>query len=105
MLRSRRRQLHARIGRALCSRSAGQAEAPPELVAEHFTRAGLAREAAHHWLRAGERAKAAHTNREAASHLSRCLEALSGSTGAPEEQEVAESLEVTALALLGDLAG
>ncbi|MDG9688464.1 hypothetical protein QC334_38130, partial [Streptomyces sp. DH18] len=51
IIRSRRRDLHARIGRALVeARVPERATARPQLIAWHFTEAGLAAEAAAWWL-------------------------------------------------------
>gem|GEM_PF-6018818 len=103
MLRARRRQLHARIAEALAGEG-GNIEGSPEVVAEHLHRAGLWERAATLWLRAGARAAAGHANREAASHLRRCLEALAQSDGTADPA-AREETEVAALTLLGDLAG
>jgi class 3 adenylate cyclase/pimeloyl-ACP methyl ester carboxylesterase len=101
MLRSRRRQLHARIAQAL----EHQTVSPPELVAEHYTRASMFDEASRYWLLAGERAKLAYANREATSHLTRCLSVLSEQGASSEDRHpTAQHTEIAALALLGDLA-
>lgn len=73
MLKSRRRQLHADIARALVERFPALAEGQPEIVAYHFTEAGLAREATDHWIKAGRLAHAQWANREAASFFERAL--------------------------------
>jgi pimeloyl-ACP methyl ester carboxylesterase len=104
LLRSRRRELHATIARTLSSGEMSGPESSPEVVAEHFTRAGLGEEAARHWLEAGRRAKAAYANREAASHLEKCLDVLESTGQRPGDRERAET-EADALTLLGDLAG
>jgi len=56
LLLSRRRQLHAQIAHALSDRFPEVVESQPEIVAHHYTEAGLIREAVDCWLRAGERA-------------------------------------------------
>jgi predicted ATPase/class 3 adenylate cyclase/DNA-binding SARP family transcriptional activator len=76
MLRSQRRQLHADIASALIKRSPAQTESQPEIVAHHFTEAGLAREATDHWIKAGRLAHARWANREAASFFERALRGL-----------------------------
>ena len=53
MLKSRRRQLHASIAKVLVERFPAMAESLPEVVAHHFTEAGLASEAIGYWLKAG----------------------------------------------------
>jgi class 3 adenylate cyclase/tetratricopeptide (TPR) repeat protein len=72
-LHERRKVLHARIGRALESRFPATAETQPELIAHHFTEAGLAAEAIPHWHRAGERAVQRGSNSEAINYLTRGL--------------------------------
>src|SRR4029078_6885770 len=54
LLRSRRQEIHARIAQVL--KDADEVE--PELIAYHFTNAGLFQEAAPKWLRAGQLAVA-----------------------------------------------
>jgi class 3 adenylate cyclase/tetratricopeptide (TPR) repeat protein len=70
LLRSRRQEIHARIAQVL--KDANEAE--PELIAHHFTNAGLLLEAAPEWLRAGQQAVARSANIEAIAHLTRALE-------------------------------
>src|SRR5207342_1138177 len=53
MLKSRRRQLHAGIAQTLVERSPALIESQPEIVAHHFTEAGLASEAIGHCVKAG----------------------------------------------------
>jgi class 3 adenylate cyclase/tetratricopeptide (TPR) repeat protein len=72
-LQERRKVLHERIGRALESRFPAIAETQPELIAHHFTEAGLAAEAIPHWHRAGERAVQRGSNSEAINYLTRGL--------------------------------
>jgi predicted ATPase len=54
LLRSRRRQYHRRIARVLAERFPATAATRPELLADHFSRAGLDAEAVPYWLRAGQ---------------------------------------------------
>jgi predicted ATPase len=65
MLKSRRRQLHASIANVLVERYSTMAESLPEVVAHHFTEAGLASEAIGYWRKAGQRASARLAMREA----------------------------------------
>lgn len=73
MLKSRRRQLHASIANVLVERFAALAETLPEIVAHHFTEAGLATEAIGHWFKAGQRATERSADQEAVRHLERGL--------------------------------
>src|SRR5439155_7358752 len=65
MLKSRRRQLHASIAKVLVERFPEMAETLPEVVAHHFTEAGLTSEAIGYWLKAGRLASARSANLEA----------------------------------------
>ena len=74
LLRSRRREIHAMIGRTLMERFPERCEAQPELVARHLTEAGHTEDAIRFWRQAGERAMARSAQAEAALHLSHALE-------------------------------
>jgi class 3 adenylate cyclase len=76
MLRSRRRQLHADIANVLVERLAATVERLPEVVAHHFTEAGLASEAIDFWLKAGRLAHVRWALREAVEFFERALEVL-----------------------------
>jgi class 3 adenylate cyclase/DNA-binding SARP family transcriptional activator len=71
MLKGRRRQLHAVIARALVERFPALVESQPEVVAQHFTEAGFAREAIGYWVKAGRLAGVRSANREAVSSFER----------------------------------
>ena len=73
LLKSKRQQLHARIAEVLEERFPGRIEAEPELLAHHYTEAGLAQPALGYWLRAGERAARRSAHLEAIAHLRRGL--------------------------------
>jgi len=76
LLRSKRNILHARIAEVLCNRFPEIAASQPELVAHHFTAAGLTEVAVRWWFRAGERAVFRSANTEAVAHLSQARELL-----------------------------
>jgi tetratricopeptide (TPR) repeat protein len=78
MLASRRRQLHARIAKALIEQFATLAESEPEVVARHYTEAGLATEAIDYWLKAGRLAVARSAGREAVASFEQALQLLDG---------------------------
>jgi tetratricopeptide (TPR) repeat protein len=69
LLRKRRRTLHARIASAIETRFAQTLDAQPELVAHHFSEAGLPEKAIGYWLQAGRLAAARSANVEAIAHL------------------------------------
>jgi class 3 adenylate cyclase/predicted ATPase len=78
LLRSTRQQYHQRIARVLVETFPETAEEQPELVAHHYTEAGLAEPAVLHWGRAGARAARRSAHREVIGHLTRALDVLSG---------------------------
>jgi predicted ATPase len=94
LLKSRRRQLHARIAEVLEQRFPDRAAAEPELLAHHFTEAGSVERAVPYWQRAGERAGARSANAEAASHLRSGLALLSALPESPERSRQELALQV-----------
>ena len=76
MLKSRRRQLHSSIAKVLVERFPARVESQPEVVAGHFTEAGLPIEAIGYWVKAGRLASARSANAEAAKSLERALSLL-----------------------------
>jgi class 3 adenylate cyclase/predicted ATPase len=76
LLREPRRALHARIAETIESQFAEIAESQPELLARHYTEAGLIAKAAGLWGKAGERSLARSALVEAAAQLTRALEQL-----------------------------
>ncbi len=85
LLKSKRQQLHARIAEALEGQFPETAETQPEVLAQHFTDAGLAERAIPYWRRAGELAAARSANVEAIAHLSKGLELVGTLPEAPEQ--------------------
>jgi class 3 adenylate cyclase len=77
VLRSTRQQHHQRIAQVLAGRFPGTAETQPELLAHHYTEAGLREQAMPYWQHAGQRALQRSANLEAVSHVTRGLEVLS----------------------------
>jgi predicted ATPase len=75
-LLERRRVLHERIARFLEAQFPETVETQPELIAHHYTEAGLGAQAISYWQRAGERALQRSANVEAISHLAKGLELL-----------------------------
>jgi class 3 adenylate cyclase/predicted ATPase len=74
LLKRRRQELHARIAASIEAGFPQLVEAQPELVARHFSEAGLAEKAIPCWLRAGRLAAARSANEEAIAHLRSGLE-------------------------------
>jgi predicted ATPase len=69
LLKSTRQQYHHRIADVLETQFPETAETQPELLAHHYTEAGLAEKAVHYWHHAGQRAIERLANVEAISHL------------------------------------
>jgi predicted ATPase len=69
LLKSRRQQLHGRIGQILEERSAAGMEALPEVIAYHFSEAGLAEQAVKYWWQAAQLAIQRSATLEAIAHL------------------------------------
>jgi class 3 adenylate cyclase/tetratricopeptide (TPR) repeat protein len=69
LLRSRRRQIHERVGRALIERFPESADAEPEVVAYHFSNAQMPDLASTYHERAGDHAVARSAFAEAAAHF------------------------------------
>jgi class 3 adenylate cyclase/predicted ATPase len=76
LLRAPRRELHGRIAKALEQLFPERASIEPELLAQHFTKAGQAEIAISYWLKAGGRAAERSADEEAVRHLRRGLEVL-----------------------------
>ena len=87
MLQSRRRQLHMGIAKALVEQFPATAGSQPEVVARHYTEAGLAHEAIGYWVKAGRLALARWANREAVGFFEQALQVLEG---LPETRETLE---------------
>jgi class 3 adenylate cyclase/predicted ATPase len=73
LLKSRRQQLHQQVARILEERFAETVETQPELVAHHYTEAGLTEQAIPYWQQAGQRAVQRSAATEAERHLTTAL--------------------------------
>jgi len=76
LLRSRRRDLHARIAAILQNEFGDIAEARPELLARHYTEAGRAQDAVAYWSKAGTRSMTRSAMAEAAAQFREGLDQL-----------------------------
>ncbi|MCH8844795.1 MAG: tetratricopeptide repeat protein, partial [SAR324 cluster bacterium] len=74
LLKTKRLQIHARIAASIAERFPEQAESEPEVLAHHYTEAGLTEQAAPRWLQAGQKAARHAANTEAVSHFDKGLE-------------------------------
>src|SRR5262249_35310903 len=84
LLKSRRQQLHGQIARALEQRFAETVASEPEIVARHFTEAGLVDPAINYWLKAGHLALSRSANAEAVKHLRQGIELTQSLAFSPE---------------------
>jgi class 3 adenylate cyclase/tetratricopeptide (TPR) repeat protein len=92
------RRLHREIAHALEGGSPQLLDTQPEIVAFHFTRAGLTEKAIAYWQQAAERSIRNWANPEAVAHLTNCLKLL-GDLPASEERNRRELRLLIALAL------
>jgi hypothetical protein len=76
LLKRTRQQYHQRIAQVLEAQFPEMAQTQPELLAHHYTEAGLIAQAMPYWQRAGERATQHSANVEAINHLTKGLELL-----------------------------
>jgi class 3 adenylate cyclase/predicted ATPase len=83
LLKSRRQILHRRVAEVLLDHVAGTAAAEPELLAHHFTQAGLIEAAIEWWGKAGQRSLERSALVEAAAQLTRALEQIATLPGTP----------------------
>ena len=74
LLREQRRTLHARIAETIESEFVESAESRPELLARHWSEAGVIEKAADLWGKAGQRSLARSALVEAAEQLTRALD-------------------------------
>ncbi|MEZ0256725.1 MAG: SpoIIE family protein phosphatase [Chthoniobacter sp.] len=94
---TQRRQFHRQAGEVMEQRFPLSAETQPELLAHHFTEAGVLQKAVQYWLEAGRRSHDRFANVEAISHLKRGLELLQLLDDSPTR----DALELDLLGPLG----
>ena len=87
LLKSRRQQLHQQVARMLEERFPQTVGTQSELLAHHYTEAGLVSQAIPYWQNAGQRAIDRSANEEAISHLSKGLELLKTLPDIPERTQ------------------
>src|SRR5207244_2811857 len=87
LLRSTRQQYHQRIAQVLEARFPEVGVSQPELIAQHYTAAGLSAPAMPYWQQAGQRAVERSAHSEAIAHLTRGLEVLTPLPDTPERRQ------------------
>ena len=94
LLRSTRQQYHHRIAQVLEARFPDLCETQPELLAHHYTEAGVMAQAIPYWQQAGQRALQRSANVEAIEHLTRGLDLLKTLPESPEHAQRELDLQV-----------
>ena len=95
LLKSRRQVLHRRIAETLRDRFQTIAEVQPEVVAHHFTQAGLSEAAIEWWIKAGDRALDKSANNEAIAHLEKAISLAEGLADGPAQRLLRLRLQTT----------
>jgi class 3 adenylate cyclase/predicted ATPase/ABC-type transport system involved in cytochrome c biogenesis ATPase subunit len=95
LLKSRRQVLHQRIAQTLRDRFQTLAEVQPEVVAHHFTQAGLNEPAIEWGIKAGDRALDRSANNEAIAHLEKAIGLAEGLADGPTERLLRLRLQTT----------
>ena len=97
LVKGKRQRFHRRIADALEAQFPQTAETKPELLAHHFSEAGLAEKGAAYWLKAGLRSRERSAEVEAISHLTKGL-TLVGTLAESPERDAKELQFLSALA-------
>src|SRR5262249_30311544 len=95
LLKSTRRRYHTKIAQILKDCFPETAETQPEVLARHYTEAGLIEQALPYWQRAGERATQRSAHVEAICHLTRGLELLKTLVDTRERAQQEVTLQLT----------
>jgi class 3 adenylate cyclase/predicted ATPase len=95
LVKSRRKELHSRIAEVLVREFSDRVTSAPELLAHHYTEAGLVEQAIPYWQRAGERAVERSANAEAISHLNNGLELIRNLPDSAERAQHEVALQLT----------
>jgi DNA-binding winged helix-turn-helix (wHTH) protein/predicted ATPase len=91
---SQRQLLHRHAAELLEQQLAKAVETPPELVAHHYTEAGLIAQALPYWLQAGQRATQRSANREAIGHLQKGIALVQTLPDSPERARQELQLQI-----------
>jgi DNA-binding winged helix-turn-helix (wHTH) protein/predicted ATPase len=105
LVRARRQQLHADVARALEAQFAEVVAREPEVLAHHFTAAGLAEQAVHYWQRAGQQASDRSAYLEATTHFKTGIELVNTLPDSPARTQQALTLHIALGAALIALKG
>jgi predicted ATPase len=105
LLKSRRLILHRRVGETLRDTFDGTAAAQPELLAHHFTQAGLTETAIEWWGKAGRKSLERSALVEAAQQLTRALHQITTLPGTPALRREQIKLQVAVITPLVHIKG
>src|SRR5262249_15898126 len=94
LLRSTRQQYHQRIAQVFEEGFPDQGETEAELLAHHYTEAGLTEQAIPYWQRAGQQASDRSAYVEAIAHLTKGLEVLASLPETPEHAQHELELQI-----------
>ena len=86
LLKSQRQHYHEQIAQTLAAYVSVSGDIHPELLAHHYTQAGLKEEALSYWYQAGERAVGQSANEEAVRHLQTGLALLDALPPSPQRR-------------------
>src|SRR5215813_4968260 len=95
LLRSTRQHYHQRIAQVLAARFPAMVVTQPELLAQHYTEAGLLAEAVPYWQQAGQRAIERSANVEAIAHLRQGIALLTTLPDTPARVQSELTLQTT----------
>lgn len=95
MVKRKRLACHQRIAAALVEQFPEVRDGQPEIVAHHYSEAGMSLEAVTYWQRAGERAVQRCAYSEAIEHLNRGLELVRTLPESPERQQRALDIHIS----------
>ena len=105
LLRSNRQQLHARIAAVMESKFPEVVTMTPEVLAQHYTAAGVAERAIPYWSKAGEAALRHSNLAEATSNLKKGLELIPNIADEKVRAQLELNLQVTLAATLSGSRG
>ena len=95
LLKSTRQHYHQRIAQVLETQFPETTETQPELLAHHYTEAGLTEQAVHYWHHAGQRGIERSAHVEAISHLRTGLKLLQTLPETPERLQRDVDMHIT----------
>jgi len=101
LLKSRRQTLHRRVGETLRDKFAGTPAAEPELLAHHFTRAGMTESAIEWWGKAGQRSVERSALVEAVAQFTCALDQIAALPSTPALRRQGITLQVALITPLG----